>query len=184
MKHIINICIFLTIAVVVWWSITSKYSDSNSLQQATNTDYAEIFMNEFKMTSMAKDGRPSYILQGSHLRRANDSADAVIRQPVFQFFQKNNRWHISAKNAIINDKEETIQLKNDVIMQQKDIEPAITIRTQYLLIHTDTQVASTQVPIDIKHGKSHFTSNGMLFNNKTSVLDLSSQVKGRYSSHD
>ena len=184
MKHIINLSIFLALAVLVWWSITSDYNESNRLQQATNTDYAEIFMNDFKMTSMNKKGKPDYILQGAYLQRANNSDDAKIKQPVFQFFQKNNQWNISAKNAIINDKKETIQLKNDVIMQQKNIKPAVTIRTQQLLIHTKTRIASTQTAVDITHGKSHFTSNGMIFNNTTNELELSSQVKGRYSPHD
>lgn len=184
MKHIVSLSIFLALAVVAWWSITNDYNKSSRINQLRSTDYAEIFMNEFKMTSMNKDGQPNYILQGAYLQRSNNSDDAKIKKPIFQFFQNNKQWNISANNAIINDRKETIQLKNDVLMQQINSEPAVTIRTQNLLIHTKNQTASTDVNVDITHGKSHFTSNGMVFNNTTNELVLSSQVSGQYSPHD
>ena len=185
MKHIINLSVFVILAFIVWWSITSNYNDTNRLQPATSTDYAEIFMNKFEMTSMDANGNPNYILNGSYLQRANDSDDTKIKQPVFLLFQENKQWEISAENAILNDKKETIQLKDNVLMQQKNIEPAITIRTQYLLIHTRTQVAQTEAAVDITHGKSHLTSTkGMIFNNATNELELSANVNGHYVPHD
>jgi lipopolysaccharide export system protein LptC len=180
MKHILSLSVFIALAIMVWWSITSNYNDTDSLQQTTSTDYAQIFMNKFEMTSMDENGKPNYILNGSYLQRANDSDDTKIELPVFQLFQENKHWEVSAKNAIINDKKETIQLKNNVLMQQKNIEPAVTIRTQYLLINTKTQIAQTQTAVDITHGKSHLTSDGMIFNNTTNELDLTPNVNGRY----
>ena len=184
MKHLISLSVFLTLATLVWWSITSEYSDTDSEQIVTSGDYAEIFMNKFEMTSMDKNGNPNYILNGSYLNRANDSDDTKIQQPVFQLFQDDKHWEISARNAIINDKKETIQLKDNVLMQQKNIEPAVSIRTQYLSIHTKTQIARTQLPVDITRGKSHLKSNGMIFNNKTNELELSSNVTGQYLPND
>ena len=184
MKHILNLSIFIALAIVVWWSITSSFNDSDSIQQASGTDYAQIFMNKFEMTSMDKDGNPSYILNGSYLHRSNDSDDTKIDQPVFQLLQGNTHWKISADNAILNDKTETIQLKDNVLMQQKNIKPAVTIRTQYLMINTKTQIAQTQVAVNITHGKSHLSSNGMVFNNTTNVLELSPNVYGQYLPHE
>lgn len=184
MKHIINLSIFLMLAIIVWWSITNYHNTSSRLQTTKNKDYAEIFMNEFKITSMNKNGNPNYILQGAHLQRANDSDDAKIKQPIFYFYQEKTQWVINAQNAIINDKNKTIQLKNNVVMKQKDTSPAVTVRTQSILIHTKTQIASTNAAVDITHGKSHFTSKGMLFNNTTNELILSSQVKGHYSPYE
>ena len=69
-------------------------------------------------------------------------------------------------------------------MQQKNIEPAVTIRTQNLLINTKTQIAQTSAMVDITQGKSHLNSTGMVFNNITSSLELSSKVNGYYLPHE
>jgi LPS export ABC transporter protein LptC len=184
MKHILSLSIFIALAIIVWWSITSSFDEGDDIQQVSGTDYAQIFMNKFEMTSIGKDGNPSYILNGSYLQRANDSNDTKIDQPVFQLFQDNKHWEISADNAILNDKTETIQLKDNVLMQQKNIKPAVTIRTQYLIINTKTQIAQTQVAVNITQGKSNLSSNGMIFNNATNVLELSPNVNGQYLPHE
>ena len=184
MKHLISLSVFLIVGVLVIWSITSNYSDTDRLQQPTGTDYAEIFMNKFEMISMGLNGKPNYTVNGDYLQRANDSDDTKIKQPLFHLYQEDKHWEVSAKSAIINDKKETIQLKDNVFMQQKNIEPAITIRTQYLMIHTNTQIAQTKSAVIVTQGGSRITSDGMVLNNKTSKLELSSNVKGHYLPHD
>jgi len=141
-------------------------------------------MNKFEMISMGLNGKPNYTVNGDYLQRANDSDDTKIKQPLFHLYQEDKHWEVSAKSAIINDKKETIQLKDDVFMQQKNIEPAITIRTQYLMIHTNTQIAQTKSAVIVTQGGSRITSDGMVLNNKTSKLELSSNVKGHYLPHD
>ena len=140
MKGPLSLIIFLFLAIIAWWSITEKHEEEQ-LQQAKSKSYVEIFMDEFEITTMNENGLPIYILNGSHLQRYNDSDETEVQQPVFNLLQKNGQWKISADNAIINDKNETIQLNNNVIMQQQNIEPAITIRTQRLMICTKTQIA-------------------------------------------
>ena len=77
-----------------------------------------------------------------------------------------------------------IQLKDNVLMQQQNIEPAVTIRAQNMLINTKTQITQTQAAVDITHGKSRIKSNGMIFNNITSELELTSNVNGHYLPYD
>jgi len=137
-------------------------------------------MNEFELTAMDETGNPDYTLNGSHLQRFNDSDKTEIKKPVIQFLQQKGHWKISADNAIINDKEETIQFDNNVVMQQQNIEPAITFRTQSLLLDTQTQIARTIEPVEIIQGISSIKSTGMIFNNMTHELELSSNVNGYY----
>ncbi|MCK4675907.1 MAG: LPS export ABC transporter periplasmic protein LptC [Gammaproteobacteria bacterium] len=180
MKHAINLSIFLILAITAWWSITADYNNTRQLQQDENKVYAEIFMNEFEMTAMNENGKPHYILNGLHLQRYSNSDNTEIKQPVFQLLQENKQWKVSANKALINDKNETLQLIDNVVMQQQNTESAITIRTQNLSINTNTQITQTQAPVDITRGKSRIKSNGMIFNNITSELELSSNVTGYY----
>ena len=184
MNRSISLGIFLLVAIVAWWTITNKSGDNAQLQQPKSDQYVEIFMNEFEMTVMNETGSPDFILNGRHLQRYNDSTETAIQQPIFHLLQKDKQWVISADSATINDDDETIQLNNNVIMQQKNTQPAVTIRTQNLLINTKTQIAKTAAMVDVTQGGSHLNSTGMVFNNITSALELSSRVNGYYLPHD
>ncbi len=184
MKQIISLSAFLIAAIIAWWSITESYNAKQQLQQPPEQRYVTIFMNDFEITAMNDSGTPDYRLHGQHMQRYNDSVITEVKQPVFHLLQTGKEWKISADFALINDQKETIQLKNNVLMQQQNIEPAVTIRTQKLLIHTKTQIARTKAPVSIRQGKSHLESIGMIFNNITGKLELSSSVSGYYLPYD
>ncbi len=208
MKGIISLSIFILLAIVAWWTITTDYSLDNQPQQANTARFIEAYMNDFEMTAMDATGSPSYTLKGAHMEKFNDSDETNIQQPVFQLLQSATQWRISADSAIANDKYETIQLTNNVVMQQQNIaskpldadlgtdvitskeiasdsiKPAITIRTPNLLIHTKKQIAITQAPVIITQGRSKLNANGMTYNNITSELELSSNVRGSLNPND
>ncbi len=184
MKRLITLVVFIAVAIIAWWSTVANFDDDDLLQPAQSDRYVEIFMNDFEMTAMDVNGAPAYILNGKHLERYNDSEDTKIEQPVIQLLESGKQWVVSADSALVNDKQNTIQLNDNVIMQQQNIEPAITIRTQSMLIHTRTQIAETRAQVDITQGKSQLTSTGMIYNNITSELELSSSVSGFYLPYD
>lgn len=184
MKSFISLGIFLLVAIVAWWTITNRSGEKTQLQQPKSEKYVEVFMDEFEMTVMNETGLPDYILNGKHLQRYNDSTETEIQQPTFHILQKDKQWVISADSATVNDEDETIQLNKNVVMQQKNSQPVVTIRTQNLLINTKTQIAKTLAMVDITQGGSHLSATGMVFNNITSALELSSKVNGYYLPHD
>ncbi len=180
MKGLISFSLFIVIAIIVWFSITQDISDNRQLEETRDKPYVEIFMNEFEMTAMGDSGTPAYILHGSRLQQFNNSDDIEIEQPIIHLLQQNEQWEITADNAILNNKNKTIQLNNNVLMQQQNIEPAISIRTQTIVVHTKTQIAQTQARVDVTQGLSHIESDGMIFNNITSELELLSNVSGHF----
>ena len=180
MKQVISLTIFLAVAAIALWSVTTDFSINDRAPQTTGKDYAEIFMNQFEMTAMNETGRPDYILNGLYLQRISDSDDTEVKQPVFRLLQEKRQWVVSADKAIINDKDETIKLTDNVVMKQHNADPAVTIYTQNLLINTNTQIARTRARVDITQGTSRLKSNGMVYNNLTSELELSSRVHGYY----
>jgi len=183
MKRYLSIAIFFALAIVVWWNITDEHSD-NELERPKSARFIEIFMNNFEMTAMDDNGAPLYIMRGEHLQRYNDSTETEITSPIFHLLQDKGQWLISADTAIVNDEDETIRLHTNVVMLQQQAEPAVTIKTQNLLIHTKKQIAQTEDDVEITQGGSQLNSKGMIFNNLTSVLELSSNVSGHYLPHD
>lgn len=179
MKRLISLAVFAVVATITWWS-TTEYFDEEKQAPAQLKQYVEIFMNEFEMTAMNEKGLPAYTLNGKHLERLNDSDDTEIEQPIVHMLEPDKQWRISADFALLNDKNSTIQLKDNVIMQQQNTEPTVTIRTQNMMIYTRTQIARTKAKVDVTQGKSQLTSNGMIYNNMTSELELTSSVNGYY----
>ncbi len=184
MKHVISLSVFLLLGIVVWWSITTNYSDNNQLSPPKSKEYAEIFMNEFEMIAMNENGQPGYRLNGTYMQRNAGSDDTVIQQPVFLLLQENKQWKVTADEAIVNNENETIQLKSNVVMLQLNTEPAVTIRTQYLQIHTRTQIAQTKALVHLTQGNSRIRSDGMVFDNNNSELKLSANVNGYFLPHE
>lgn len=172
------------VAIIIWWSTTENLDRDNQLQQASGKRYVEIFMDEFELTTMNENGTPDFILNGSHLEKFNDSEETEIQQPVFHLLQQGSQWKITADSAILNNTSDTIQLNNNVLMQQQNNEPVATIRTQSLLIHTKTQIAQTNAAVEITRGKARMKSKGMFFNNLSNELSLSSDVNGYFLSYE
>lgn len=184
MKRLISLAVFFAVAIIAWWSTTGNFGKDNLFQPKQSKRYIEVFMNDFEMTAMNDEGAPAYTLSGKHLERYNNSDKTRVEHPVFHLLDPDKQWVVRADFALINNKKNTIRLKNNVVMQQQDIEPAFIIRTQKMLIHTKTQIAQTRAQVDITQGKSQLTSTGMIYNNITSELELLSRVSGFYLPYD
>lgn len=208
LKGIISLGIFILIAVVAWWTISSNEKSNDLAQQANEEHYVVAYMNDFEMTAMDATGTPGFTLKGTHMERFNHTNETRIQQPVFQLLQSNKQWKISADSAIVNDENETIQLNDNVVMQQlpaaldkehtnkrfaeevNNVESPeqtgteITIRTPSLLIHTKKQIAETKARVTVTHGSSKIFSTGMVFNNISNEIKLSSNVHGSIISND
>ena len=184
MKRLISLIVFFAVVVIAWWSTTGNLTDNHLFPPKQSRHFVEAFMNDFEMTAMNAEGAQAYTLNGKHLERYNDSDVAKVEKPVFHLLDSKQQWIIHADLALVNEKKNTIQLKNNVVMLQQDSEPAITIRSQNMLIHTRTQIAQTQTQVNVTQGKSQLTSSGMIYNNMTRKLELSSRVSGYYLPYD
>lgn len=184
MKSQIGLALFVAVAIIAWWSTMVFFDDDNKIQPTQAKHYIEIFMNKFEMTAMNENGTPAYILNGTRYEKYNDSDEAIVNKPVIFLLNTDKQWKISADLALVNNKKETVLLKDNVLVQQQNIEPSITLSTQRLQIDTKSQIAQTESPVDITQGNSRLTSIGMIYNHMSSELELLSNVSGYFSSHE
>ena len=180
MKRSISLTLFIVMCIVVLWTITTDHSEEDESTLVKSKRYIELFMNEFQLTSMDKEGRPSYMITGIELKRYSNSDDTEVTQPVLHLLQNDNQWIINADTALFNDKNNTIRLQDNVLMQQQNVTPAVNLRTQSMLVNTRTQIAKTEAHVNITKGNSTLNSDGMIYNNVTSELKLLSRVNGFY----
>ena len=71
-------------------------------------------------------------------------------------------------------------LRGDVVITRDATatEPAMTVRTDHLVIYSDTEIARTDRPVTIERGTSTLTGVGMEFDNSARSLTVDSRVRG------
>jgi len=184
MKRSISLTLFIFMCIIVIWTITSDHGDDGEKDLVKSKRYIELFMNEFELISMDKEGKPSYQMTGTQLKRYNNSDDTEVTKPVLHILQPDRQWLIQADTAFFNSKNNTIRLKDNVLMQQQNVTPAVNLRTQTMLVNTETQIAQTKAHVNIIKGNSTLNSDGMIYNNVTSELKLLSRVNGFYEPYE
>jgi lipopolysaccharide export system protein LptC len=177
MKPGTSLLLFLLISTAAWWSITRDFEQQHRPSEGRDADYVEAFMNDFELTRMDELGEPRFTLTGEHLEKYRQKDITHVTEPVLHLLQE-NRWRLSANSALLDDANETVEFIDDVVMQQLETEPAVTLHTQRVMIDTRTQIAQTDSPVKVIQGESELNSIGMIYNNKTNVLELLSRVQG------
>jgi len=59
-------------------------------------------------------------------------------------------------------------------------DPAMTVRTDHVIIYSDTEIARTDRPVTIERGDSTLTGVGMEFDNSARSLTVESRVRGTW----
>jgi lipopolysaccharide export system protein LptC len=177
MKTGTSLLLFLVISTIVWWSITSDFEQQHSPFEGRDADYVEVFMNDFHLTRMDERGKPRFTLNGEHLEKYRQKDMTHVTEPVLNLLQE-NKWRLSASTALLDDANETVEFIDNVVMQQLETEPAVTVHTQRMMIDTRTQIAQTDSPVKVIQGDSELNSIGMIYNNQTNVLELLTRVQG------
>lgn len=180
MKTTLRFIVLIAASIIIWWSLTTNNEKHGTSTPGGNQPYVEIFMNEFTITSLNSTGKVEYTLTGTRLERYNNSDDAIITQPVFNFLQMDNQWLITADKAVINQQKNIIKLSDNVVMQQQNKPLAIKVNSDVMVINTEKQTARTQTPVTIEQGLSKMNAIGMVYFNRQSKLVLNSEVNGYY----
>lgn len=180
MKTTLRFLLLIGASVFIWWSLTINSNKNGTPTPESNQPYIKIFMNDFKVTSLDSTGEAQYTLTGAHLEQYNNSNNAIITLPVFNFLPVDKQWLITADKASINQKNNIIKLTENVVMQQQNTPRAIKVTSNIMFINTNKQTAYTKTPVTIKQGLSEMNAIGMTYFNLESKLVLKSNVKGYY----
>lgn len=179
MKQFIGIAGFTIIALLALWGIVGNYNSVQIPQKPDNTDYIEAFMNDFVITAMNDRGVPRYVIEGEYFEKRKNHDEARINKPVL-YMKQQQPWKVVAETALLNEANNTVRLENNVVMEQQNAEPSVTIRTHSLTINTRTEQAYTNDAVTIAQGNSELNSIGLRYNNITSEMELKSRVHGYF----
>jgi len=181
MRTFISLIIVLALALLSFW-FQDLFKETPIVQIKKETHYPDYFMENFSITSLNQQGKPTYILTARRLEHFADDNSAEIQQPVINFHSEQGDWTLSAERATILTDQTLIHLYDNVRIRRmtQDQRQPLSIDTDYLQINTATRIAETDQPAHLKSGQLELDTRGMMFDSNRGIVELRSQVKGLY----
>lgn len=179
MKHLFSLSIVIA-ALIFLGSQFWENKTTNKLLEGSDPHYVDVFIRDFVITNMDKDGNPAYTLKAQLLEHYNDNDYAIIEKPVIQLTQEGRSWLISANRGELDDANQRITLRGKVVLQQQEKDQPVRLETEHLEIDSRQQIAKSMQTVHIFQQEFNLQSEGMILNNATGQLELLNSVKGSY----
>lgn len=137
----------------------------------------------FSATRTGPDGGPRYTLSARRMVHYPDDDTTYLDAPKLVNFRDSRvAVTVTSKNAMLSSNGENAYLTDDVRLVRSAFadKSEMTMRTSYLHVVPDDDIAETDKPVQIQDANTLITSVGLEFNNRTRILKLLSNVRGRY----
>jgi lipopolysaccharide export system protein LptC len=149
--------------------------------QASLRHEPDYFVEGLVFTRVSARGDPAFRLSAERMvHYPDDQAAEYTRPEVVSLDPARPQLRVvSDRGRSGSDGVET-HLDGNVVMTREagDGDPAMTIRTDHVVIYSDTEIAKTDRPVTIERGGSTLTGVGMQFDNPARSLTVDSQVRG------
>ena len=137
----------------------------------------------FSATRTGPDGTPRYTLSARRMVHYPDDDTTYLDAPKLVNFRDSRvAVTVTSKNAMLSSNGENVYLTDNVRLVRSAYadKSEMTMLTSYLHVVPDDDLAETDKPVQIQDANTLITSVGLEFNNRTRILKLLSNVRGRY----
>lgn len=160
------------------WLERISHVETESVQLNPNEPQYEMHVLSGKRYDAAGNLQES--LHAERAWQLPEQKNVFLQQADLQRYQHGERqYRVTAASARYQTDskqvffEQGVLLKKDATATQPDGE----IRTQRLIVDTQTETARTDAPVNFRYGASSGSAKGMTYNHQTGRLDLPAQVK-------
>ena len=168
-------------AMTVWLDRQVQPPDAAGNWKARHDpDYV---VDNFTVTRVGPEGVVRYRLNARRMLHYPDDDTTVLDAPnVVNFRGAGVTVTASSKTATLSSNGENAYLYDDVRLTRSayDNRSELTVLTTWLHVIPDDGIAKTDKPVRILDATTLITSDGLEFNNITRILNLHSNVRGRY----
>jgi lipopolysaccharide export system protein LptC len=143
----------------------------------------DYIVENFSATRTGPDGAPRYTLSARRMVHYPDDDTTYLDAPKLVNFRDSRiAVTVTSKNAMLSSNGENAYLTDDVRLVRSAYagKSEMTMLTSYLHVVPDDDIAETDKPVQIRDANTLITSVGLEFNNRTRILKLLSNVRGRY----
>lgn len=180
--HLLPLLIILLLAALTLW-LRFAMEKGPSAESGAGRQEPDAIVNKLTINRLSTAGRPLYLLAAD--RMLHYPRDDSTELESLRFVQRNNPGPdtvvTARRGTITKDGEEAI-LRDEVLL----VRPAtgeheeLRVQTDYLHILAEEGRAQTNGKVTMTQGRSVLVGVGMDVNNKTRIITLRSQVKGRF----
>jgi LPS export ABC transporter protein LptC len=180
-----RIFIIAALVIVVVVSLINKQRRPVPDQPATPSETLQpgYFMKGARIVETGDDGLPLYRVDAREIRqRPFDGGIELEELSVAYHVPGANEWTVTAARGFVPPESRTLSLAGDVrVVGQPaaDSQPAV-IRTERLMLDTESNIASTRDRVDIEWGNRRLSTMGLVADLKAEKLQLESAVHGRF----
>ena len=179
----IVIAVLAALALGSFWVLQvmrRNIDDSLASGPRSKPDY---YVEKFSYVKMSETGLPRYDITGDKMVHFPDSDSFEVTMPVITTLTKEKApMTLSSRRAYIEDDNTKIHMYENVNGDRAAFGKSehSHLKTEYLLLLPDDDIAKTDKPVEITMGESVMTGTGMIVNNATQEFQLLHDVRGMY----
>ncbi|WP_312514317.1 LPS export ABC transporter periplasmic protein LptC [Massilia sp.] len=161
-----------------FWLLQLMQASDPDAQLGGPPNEPDYIVENFSFVRMTENGQPSYVLSGKRLEHIPEGDVSNVDAPLLRGVEPGRPpMTVNAKSARIHHQEHRVELMGDVDLQRPKTaaSEALHVRTQALTVLPDEEILKTDQPIDMQLGASSVKGTGMVANNATQKLHLSSR---------
>lgn len=143
----------------------------------------DYYVNKFTFVKMAKSHTARYNISGDVLvHNPQDDSYEITRPVVNQFSNGRPPMLMHADRALVNSDNSEVQMIGNVDIDRPRFEAIehFHLKAPTLTLLPDDDIMKTEAPVDLLLGTTKLRGTGMVANNATRQLDLSSHVHGLF----
>ena len=161
-----------------FWLLQLMQATDIDAQLGGPPDEPDYIVENFSFVRMTENGQPSYVLSGKRLAHIPNGDVSHIDQPLLRGVEPGRPpMTVVAKNAQVFHEEHRVELMGDVDLQRPKTaqSESLHVRSQALTVLPDEEIVKTDLPIDMQLGASTVNGTGMVANNATQQVHMSSR---------
>jgi lipopolysaccharide export system protein LptC len=178
--------VMAVLALGTYWLVRSTPAVVASLPERTRGHEPDYFMRQFSVKTYDTLGRLRSEVQGKEARHYPDTKWTEIDDIRIRSFDTEGRLTTaSARNGMTNDGATEVKLMGNAVVVREaqpraggTAAPRMEYRGEFLHAFMDSDVVTSNLPVELLRGKDRFTGNSMEFDNGEQTLQLRGRVRG------
>lgn len=180
---IFPLAVLILLAGVTFWIERTVQAPLHKPSSSKRHD-PDYIVNNFSTIKTDINGNIRYILAATEMKHYPDDDTTHLQRPRFTQYAVNKPYtQVESQEGLVSPNGEMVQFMGNVkvIRQAFKDRGEMVVRTQYLKVMPDTEIATTDRPVVITQApKTVVHATGMVYNKKQRTIHLLSKVRVHY----
>lgn len=174
------------LALGTYWLVRSTPAVEASAPERARGHEPDYFMRKFSIKTYDALGRLRSEVQGKEARHYPDTSWTEIDDIRIRSFDTEGRLTTAtARNGMTNDGATEVKLMGNAVVVREaqtpaggKVTPRMEYRSEFLHAFMDTDIVTSNLPVELLRGNDRFTGDSMEFDNGKQTLQLRGRVHG------